>query len=225
LLLAVAAGVVRAATRVAERATLVRHAVAAGIVAAPFIALAAQSPLAPMLRRPNAQTLSMMFHFDFRPAHNPFPARFDHIPLSPFWGSLASQPAGSVRVAAAPFYFESFNWDAPRWERISGQTVLPGYLTGLCVERRWGEVPRDPLFRFRNAVHLADEAMLAQRRIDYVVWQKPFVLSGSSVTIGEDTAHCETALREKFGPAVFEDSAIIAFRVPRPGAPAPSAQR
>ena len=29
------------------------------------------------------------------------------------------QPAGSLRIAAAPFYFESYDWDAPRWEAVS----------------------------------------------------------------------------------------------------------
>ena len=122
----------------------------------PLVALAAQSPLVPILHHPNAQAVHMMFYFDFRPEKNPYFARFERIPLSPFWASLAAQPAGSVRVAAAPFYFESFNWDAPRWEQVSRQSVIPGYLTGLCVDRRWGEVPQGRAFRFRNAVHLAD---------------------------------------------------------------------
>ena len=228
LLLSVAAGSVRAAGHVAVQPTLVRRGLAAGITAVPFVALAAQSPLAPMLRHPNAQTLHALYHFDFRPETNPYLTWFeDHIPLSPFWASLAVRPAGSVRVAAAPFYFESFNWDAPRWERVSRQTVLPGYLTGLCVERRWGEVPQGPMFRFRNAVHLADERTLMQRGIDYVVWQKPYIQTarGTRVPIGEDTAHCEAALREKFGPPAFEDSAIIVFPIARPAASAPSAQR
>ena len=227
LLLGVAAGTVRIAGFFAVPPTLWRRGLAAGIMVSPLVALATQSALAPMLRHPNAQTAHMMFHFEFRPGRNPFIGRFDHIPLSPFWASLAERPAGSVRVAAAPFYFESFDWDAPRWERVSRQTVMPGYLTGLCVDRRWGEVPQDPAFRFRNAVHLADAEAVARRKIDYVVWQKPYVQTdgGGNVTIGRDTAHCEAVLREKFGSPAFEDSAIIVFRAARPDAPAPSAQR
>ena len=132
-----------------------------------------------------------------------------------------------MRIAAAPFYFESFDWDAPRWERVSGQTVVPGYLTGLCVDRRWGEVPHDARFRFRNAVHLADGRMLAERGIDYVAWQKPYLQTdrGERVAIGEDTAHCAGALREQFGAPAYEDFAIIVFRVARANASAPNAQR
>lgn len=227
LLLCVAAGTVRIATRIARPATVARRALAAAFALLPLAALLAGTPLAPMLRHPNAQTNHLMHYFDFRAERNPYFARFELIPLSPFWASLATRPAGSLRIVAAPFYFESFNWDAPRWERISGQTVLPGYLTGLCVDRRWGEVPPSPTFRFRNAVHLADGASLARRDIDYVVWQKPYVQTdgGHRVPIGEDTAHCEAALRAKFGPPAFEDSAIIAFRVPPPNTPAASAQR
>jgi Dolichyl-phosphate-mannose-protein mannosyltransferase len=227
LLLAVAAGAIRFASHVAPLPTTGRRALAAGVAAVPIVALAVQSPLAPMLRHPNGQTLHMMYHFDFRLEKNPFLQRFGLMPLSPFWQSLAARPEGSVRIAAAPFYFESYNWDAPRWERLSRQTVLPGYLTGLCVEKRWGEVPQMPTFKFRNAMHLADDAALARQQIDYVVWQKPFVLTGDETraTIGEGTAHCEAALRTKFGPPAFEDSIVIAFRVPRADPPAPNAER
>ena len=111
-----------------------------------------------MLRRPNAQTLHLAYHFDFRPERNPYLPHLEAIPLSPFWATLATQPRGSLRIAVAPFYFESYDWDAPRWERESGQTVVPGYLTGLCMDQRWGEVPPDPRYRFRNAVHLSEAA-------------------------------------------------------------------
>jgi hypothetical protein len=227
LLLAVAAGAVRFASHIAAPPTTGRRALAAGVAALPIFVLAAQSPLAPMLRHPNGQTVHMMYQFDFRPEKNPFLQRFDLMPLSPFWQSLAARPAGSVRIAAAPFYFESYDWHAPRWELRSRQTVLPGYLAGFCTDRRWGEVPQSPMFNFRNAVHLADDAALARQRIDYVVWQKPYVQTahGRSETIGADTAHCESALRAKFGPPAFEDSTIIAFRVPRADPLGPDAER
>jgi hypothetical protein len=207
--------------------TVPRRALAAGIAALPVIALAVQSPLAPMLRHPNAQTVHLVYHVDFRPEKNPFLPYIEAIPLSPFWGSLSVQPAGSLRIAAAPFHFESYNWDAPRWERVSGQTVLPGYLTGLCVDKRAGEVPQDPAFRFRNAVHLADYTSLERQRIDYVVWQKPYVQTsrGKPEAIGGESAHCEAAMRAWFGRPAFEDSTIIAFRLSRPDRPAPHAQR
>ena len=104
---------------------------------------------------------------------------------------------------------------------------MPGYLTGLCVDRRYGEVPATPEFRFRNAVHLADAAALAAKRIDYVVWQKPYVQTsaGRDEPIGADTAACEAALRATLGTPAYEDSHIIAFRVASAPRASPDAQR
>jgi hypothetical protein len=227
LMLAVAAGAIKAARRIATPHTAARRVLAAGMAALPCAALALESPLAPMLQYPSTQTLGLIYYMDFRPAKNLFLPYTEAIPLSPFWQSLAAQPAGSIRIAAAPFYFESYNWDAARWERISRQRVLPGYLTGLCVDERGGEVPESPLFDFRNAVHLADNRSLVQRRIDYVVWQKPYLQTsrGKPESIGDDTAHCEPALRARFGPPAFEDPYLIAFRVSRQTEPSPHAQR
>ena len=214
LLLAVAAGSVKLGRRLAAPTSMVKRSIGALVALVPCVALAAQSPLAPSLRHPNAQTLHSVFYVDFRPEKNPYLPYIEGIPLSPFWASLAERPPGTVRIAAAPFYFESYNWDAPRWERVARQTVLPGYLTGLCVEERAGEVPRDARFRFRNAVHLADDAALDRKHVDYIVWQKPYTQSsrGRPEPIGAETAHCEAALRAKFGTPVFEDAALLAFR-------------
>jgi hypothetical protein len=217
LLLAVAAGAIKGARRIATPGTGARRVLAAAIAVLPGAALAIGSPLAPMLRYPSTQTVGLVYYMDFRAAKNAFLPYLEAIPLSPFWQSLAAQPAGSLRIAAAPFYFESYNWDAARWERVSRQRVLPGYLTGLCVDQRWGEVPQSPLFDFRNAVHLADQRSLTLGRIDYVVWQKPYLQTsrGKPEAIGDDTAHCEATLRARFGPPVFEDPYLIAFHVSR----------
>jgi hypothetical protein len=214
LLLSASVGSVWLADRVTATGTMPRRVLWAAIAMAPCIALALLSPLAPLLRHPNDQTLQLVNYLDFRPEKNQLLPRIEGIPLSPFWAGLAARPAGTLRIAAAPVYFESYNWDAPRWERLSRQTVLPGYLTGLCVDQRWGELPRNPAYRFRNAVHLADDAALATKAIDYIVWQKPYTQSsaGNDESIGSDTAQCESKLRERFGPPAYEDAEIIAFR-------------
>jgi hypothetical protein len=214
LLLAVAAGAVRVARWVGG-ATLPRRVLAAAIAMVPCVALAAQSPLYDLLRRPNSQTMHLLYHFDFRPDRNPYLPYVEKIPLSLFWDSLAASPRDSLLIAAAPFHFESYNWDAPRWERLSGQRVIPGFLTGFCILERFGEVPLDPAFRFRNAVHLADRATLASRGIDYVVWQKPFEhhYRGRQDLVGAATAHCEATLRDALGPPVYEDDALVAYRL------------
>ena len=214
LLLLIAAGAVALARSVGV-ATASRRALAGLVALAPCAALAVQSPLPAMLRAPNAETLHLVHHFDFRPDRNAYLPYIEKIPLSPFWASLAASPRGSLHVAAAPFHYESYNWDAPRWEALSGQSIVPGFLTGLCVALRFGEVPQSPTFRFRNAVHLADEQALARHGIDFVVWQKPFehVVRGTREIVGVATAHCEAALRGRFGPPAYEDDVLVAFRV------------
>ena len=217
LLLFVAAGAARLAYRVATPGTPPTRISFAVVLALPLVALGAQSPLAPMLRHPNTQALNSLYYIDFRPEKNPIVPYQAAIPLSPFWVSLATEPPGSVRIAAAPFYFESYDWDAPRWERLSHQTVVPGLSHRPLRRQALGRVAPDARFRFRNAVHLADDGALARKRIDYVVWQKPYVQASKGIpaAIGADTAHCEATLRGRFGTPAFEDSTIIAFRVPR----------
>ncbi len=227
LLLAVAAGTVRVAALIAIPPSAARRALALLTLTLPVGLLALQSPLAPLLRHPNSQTQHLVNYIDFRPDQNPYLPQFEAMPLSPFWASLAGRSPGSVRIAAAPFYFESYDWDAPRWERLSRQTVVPGYLTGLCAGSRGGEMPRDPRYRFANAVHLADDDDLDAKDIDFVAWQKPYILSvgGHSETIGADTTSCESVLRAKFGLPAFEDSHIIVFPVSHRNRPATHAPR
>jgi hypothetical protein len=88
-------------------------------------------------------------------------------------------------------------------------------------------VPQGPLFRFRNAVHVADDAALAAHDIDYIVWQKPYVQTGRGrpENVGADTAHCEAALRAKFGAPAFEDAHLAAFRVSTASRALPHAER
>ncbi len=226
LLLAVAVGAVGLAHRIATPPSPARRFAALVVALLPCIALASQSPLVEILRRPGAHALHLVHHFDFRPTMNPYVPHVEGIPLSPFWAGLAARPRGSLRVAVAPFYFESYDWDALRWERASGQSVLPAFLTGYCVEQRWGEVPPDPRFRFDNAVHLADRTQLARRGIDYVVWQKPYMRprDGQLVPIGGDTAFCERELFSTFGTPAYEDAHLIAFRVAPPAAGADAAR-
>jgi Dolichyl-phosphate-mannose-protein mannosyltransferase len=210
LLLAVAAGTVRLADWIAPRLRLP----VAPLLLLPAVILAIHSPLWKTLGYPNSYTLHSVFQFDYRPRHNPIRERLESIPLSPYWATLANAPPGRMRIAVAPWYFTSYDWDAPRWERISRQTVLPGLLAGLCVEWRGGEVaPNDPHFQLRNAASLADPGSLAARRIDQIVYQKPYWQSDGSRRYlqGQDTAHCVTALRERFGAPFYEDDAVMVF--------------
>lgn len=210
-LLAVAVGammIVRAAARAMPRAA---YAGAGTLAVISLVALIVSSPVREWWERPNRHALHMQYYFDFRPGHNVYAPHLDAIPDTGFWRLLSRYPPNTLEIAAAPFYFESFNWNAPEWERESGQAVIPGYLSGLCVDWRWGEVPSGPRFAFRNAVHLGDPREVAARGVDLVVWQKSYV-RGTDL-VGEETMQCAAALRERFGAPVYEDRVVLVFAV------------
>ncbi|MDQ2963346.1 MAG: glycosyltransferase family 39 protein [Pseudomonadota bacterium] len=191
-------------------------ALAAGL---PVLLLALTSPLRPLLQYPNANSLHAAYQFDFRPKHNPVLRLMDGIPLSPWWERLGDRPPGSLAIAVAPFPTESVGWDAPRWQRLSRQRILHGFLTPLCVNPRPTEVPDDERFRFRNAVHLGNASELARHRVDFVVWQKPYryVAHGLDVAVGADVGHCAAALRARFGTPAYEDEWLVVYRPPALG--------
>ena len=210
LLLAVAIGAVRLAELAMGR---LGAGATALVMILPVAALLVHTPLVQTMRQPNSNTLHSVFQADYR-VHREGVAEFMRraIPLSPWWQTLRGHDDGAL-IAAAPYHFVSYLWDAPRWEEVSGHRVLPGALTGLCVDWREGEVPRDARFRLRNAVHLADADALTAKGIAYVVWQKPFtvVLDGNHAEIGTDTAQCLGSLRARFGNASYEDDKIAVF--------------
>lgn len=185
-------------------------------------ALVGSSPLRDWMREPTSYRLGIYQLYDFRSGANAARGTLSLIPMSPFWSTLAGQPPDTLLIAAAPFRFESYDWDGPRWERKSRQRVIPGWLTGLCVEHRPGEIPAREGYGFTNAVRLSDRAALESRGVDYVVWQKPWVpLAEDRLERGGDrVAACEAALRARFGPPSYEDGQLVAFRLAPAGSDA-----
>jgi hypothetical protein len=226
LLLATACGALRAGralrAAIASRGggIVITTPAGAAVAALPVAVLAVTTPLWPVLAHPNANSLHALYEFDFRPAHNPILALMDGIPLSPWWERLGERPPSSIAIAVAPLPIESVGWDAPRWQRLSRQRVLSGFLTPLCANPRPNEVPDDSRFTFRNAVHLGDQEALAAHRVDYVVWQKPYryVAHGFDVAIGEDVAQCASALGARFGAPVYEDGWLAVYAARNPDA-------
>ncbi len=171
------------------------------------------SPLPKFLAKPNSNSLHTVYQADFREEQNVIAQYQQYFPISPFWNLLASLPRDSVKIVASPFYFESFHWDAARREQISHQRVMPGYLTGVCVEHRWGEVPMGHGFRFQNVGYLGDPNDLIKRGFDLVVYQKPVkvMTNQGEVELGKDTTTCEKALRELYREPVYQDEWLVVF--------------
>lgn len=211
LLLAIAAGADTLATSLERKWGSV---MSRPILMLPAILLMVVSPLQKTMHRPNSYTLHSYFQVDYRKDHQVVREQMEAmIPLSPWWATLRNAPRESVRIAVAPFYYFSPKWDAPRWERLGKQRVIPGFMTGLCVDRRDGELPNDDRFTMRNAVHLGDDASLRRKQVDLIAFQKPYWQGRGkdSALVGADTAHCLEILRAKFGKPVHEDDKIAVF--------------
>lgn len=180
---------------------------------ATFFLLAIQSPLPVILASPNSNSLHSVYQFDFRKEKNLVYQYQKDFPISPFWQQLATLPADSVKIAASPFYFETHHWGAARWEQLSQQRVMPGFVTGFCSEFQWGEVPMDDRFRFKNVGYLSDQSDLIARGFDLVVYQKPFkvLTNQGEKEFGKATAVCEQRLREEFQNPVYEDQWLLVF--------------
>ena len=211
LLLAVATGAEILASRIKSKWG---NAISIPILLLPVILLIIASPLRETMRRPNSYTLHSYFQFDYRKDHQTVRERMEaRIPLSPWWGTLRKSARESMLIAVAPYYFFSPKWDAPRWERLSRQRVIPGFLSGLCVDQRDGELPEGSRFAMRNAVHLGNDAALRRKQVDLIAFQKPYWEGHDKdrILIGADTTHCLDVLRAKYGKPAYEDDNIAVF--------------
>jgi hypothetical protein len=217
LLLFIASGVVTCIDYVAakmnvHRASRLQH----GMLLIPMALLATwwiTSPLSNQLRFPNSNTLHLVEQFDFRDADNVIAPFIKSLPVSPFWASLANNPPGSIKIAVAPFRFESFDWAAPAWESASKQRVIPAFLSGSCADWLCGETPRDERFKFRNAVHAADASALARSNVTYLAFFKATRFSSPS-PLETLMPACESWLRTRYAVPAFEDASLIVWKIP-----------
>ncbi len=212
-LLSVAVGISRVSSVLISRGGGSGKYISSAMFIAAFFLVTVHSPLPVILASPNSNSLHSVYQFDFRKEKNLIYQYQKDFPISPFWQQLASLPADSVKIAASPFYFETHHWDAARWEQLSQQRVMPGFVTGFCSEFQWGEVPLDQGFNFKNVGYLSDQSDLIARGFDLVVYQKPFkvLTNQGEKEFGKTTAVCEQKLREEFQSPVYEDQWLLVF--------------
>jgi len=212
LTLAIASGI----TVLVTWSSALRLATLAG-VGALMIAYIASNPSWPLAIRPNSQMTHSLYQFDFRVGHNKVEDyQQKHLGFSPFWAQLAAEPNDSLRIAVAPFHFETYNWGAPSWERYSNQRVFPAYLTGYCVPKRFGEVPRNSLYRFSNVYYLDQLNDTTISRPDWVVYTRPFTGYSNGLDdqlVGGETKHCLKRLRKQLGNPDYEDEVLLAWKL------------
>lgn len=212
-LLALAVGIARCSDALVRIWGVPGRYVSVLIFASFFVLMAFNSPLPKMLARPNSNVLHSVYQFDYREDKNLIFQYQKDFPVSPFWQKLAALPADSIKIAATPFSFETHHWDAARWEQISHQRVMPGFLTGFCGGFWWGEVPQGRGYRFRNVGYLSDKEDLLKRGFDLLVYQKPVVLADAHDGDGFalTATQCEPKIREHYATPVYEDQWLVVF--------------
>jgi len=167
------------------------------------------SPTRGLLTYPNSQSLHAKYNYDFRKGRNDMDHSINSRMISGFWQTLSSQPM-HYKIAVAPWFYGSFHWDAPRWEQISKQYTIPGFLTGLCTKVRTGELPDNKdRFDFRNVSFLNNPEDVKSRNIDFIVYQKPARLNFSDIY--GTLENCDVALQNLYGSPYYEDELIIVF--------------
>jgi Dolichyl-phosphate-mannose-protein mannosyltransferase len=181
-----------------------------GLLTASALLSLTASPLWEQLRSPNHYTLHSHYQLDPRTGHNDTRTYQSQIILSDFWQSLSKSPPSSLRIAAAPFQFESYNNTFQLWQTQSKQVIQPFPLQGFCLPQRAGEVT-DPRIRLDNQASLDDP------RLDFIVWQKPLSVAwlGKQQVVVEAYPSCLAKLHQRFGPTVFEDPNIVVFTARR----------
>lgn len=212
LLLSVALGSIRLVDKLRASGKQRWRRLAPALLVFPPLLLAVQSPVFAMLHDPNSYTLHTLYQFDFRPGHNAIRKHLDTFTQSDYWQRLRTRPANSMRIAVAPWFFESYDWPAPRWERSGKQRVIPGFLTGFCLPQRRGEPLQDDRFKFQNGVFLNEVKHV--KRIDVLIFQKPYIPHPSvatNYTSEKIPAICASKLIAELGGPDYEDDTIFVF--------------
>jgi hypothetical protein len=173
-------------------------------------AITSQSPLLELIKKPNSNTLHSLFTIDFRNGPNKFKDYMNAREVSSFWITLKNSPSNH-KIAVAPWFFESYDWDAPRWEKLSNHYVVPGMLLGLCIDERLGEIPLNSQFNFRNLAYLLDKNDLENKNIHWIVYQKPERFK--SEVNNKNLKSCQQSLQGLYGKPYYEDKLIVVYQI------------
>lgn len=167
------------------------------------------SPVLDLIRKPNSQTNHLVFKFEFRNEKNEFKKESKFRPISKYWEQLRLTP-NKYKIAVSPWYHRSFEWDGPRWEQISNQHIIPGYLNDLCIENRKGEVPNNKYFNFNNVSYLASPQNMKLKQIDFIVFQKKLRFGKSYPQYSFET--CIDKIQNIYDKPIYEDEYISVFK-------------
>ena len=194
------------------------------LTAVALVALLLGGPLPRIHARPN----NWMNHGSFQYAYDP--ARLGWrcpTEVPPFYRELARQPPRSMRILEAPWWHAWENVYYPCYQQVHRQYMAIGFVAPLERAASASGLPRAaelPLlapgrpFRFRNFVHVADEAGLRRRAIRYVIFHRSLEaeMHVDSTDYRVDVAPWIAAYRSRYGTPVYEDGTLVVFDVGAP---------
>ena len=179
--------------------------------AAAFVIVIACLVTSPAIRQ--VETLGPWYahtyhQLDYVRKHNELADYFDRQPVPAFYRELAARAPGSTPIIEAPFDFESPANRLARLASIHRQPETIGFLGPLCLDgTHYGEVPRDPRFRFRKFVYLDDPAAVRATGARYIALDLD-QLHGQPFA---QAPQCEAALARLYGPPRVEDNRLAVY--------------
>jgi hypothetical protein len=183
-------------------------------------------PLPRLHARPNNWTNHGWFQY----ANDPARLEWRCPPEVPrFYRMLAAQPPRSQRLLEAPWWHAWENVYFPCYQQVHRQYMAIGFVApperaaspfGLPRAAELPLLAPGGAFRFRNFVHVSDDAGLRQRAIRYVVFHRSLEveMGVDSPDYRADVAPWIVYYRSRYGAPVYEDDTLIAFDVDRPAA-------
>jgi hypothetical protein len=173
-----------------------------GVAIALIAAYLVLTPTIKQVRKLDAWYAHALHHFDYLPEHNVLLAYWKNSPPPRFYATLAAMRRGTAPVIQAPFVFAAPVNRIARYAQYHSQREIPGLLHDLCLEGPYyGEVPKDPRFRFHSLVFLDDPVAVRKTGARYLLLHRDIIP-------GEPFARydqCAAALTRLYGPPIDVD--------------------
>jgi hypothetical protein len=175
-------------------------------------------PLPAQYHQPlNQFTGHMVYQADYDRERNPYARHFQQgetdVPV--FYRELAELPPDTVTLVVAPWYLE-WHWNA--WhlnQQVHQQRILAGFISGLCVDKTYGEYPPGQAgIELTNIIHLTELASQPTATADYLVYERDMPFQPPARARPDiDFAACEQQFDKLFGPPMIDDGKILVYKL------------